>query len=152
GLVRDRVAPALVSPSVPHLPWIGEAVARASVAVAGASLVIVAALSAGAIVLRVLGWTTTSRAERIVFSAVTGIVVVSCASLLLALVGRYRPLPVAILIAALILAGVPAGLSCRARWRPGPARVDAAAAAWIAIAAVALAFGLVASLAPEVEY
>src|SRR5262245_19959262 len=167
-LARDHVATWLAGVTVPGFPWLGEAAARASIALVGASLVAVAALGAGALVLRLIGWSTTSRVEQIVFAGVTGVPVVSFTSLLLAVFGLYRPLPTAVAIAALGIAGGlgaggPGVGGARTRTEdrdgglssvpvPDSRPPSAMTGPWVVIAAAALAFGLVATLAPETEY
>src|SRR4029079_10897661 len=122
-------------------------------AVVGAILIAMAACSSGALVLRSLGFRASSRAEHGVFSAVIGIAVVSYGSLLLALAHVYRPLPVAVLVAALILAGIVARGGENGMIEPRVvAPVDSTTAVWSALAAVAVGYGVVAALAPEKEF
>ncbi len=152
-MTREQFAAALEHASAPGLPWVGEAAARTGGAFIGAAFVGTAAVSAGAVLLRVIRWRGQNRAESWLFATVTGVGIVSCASLLLAAADIYRPLSVALLTAVLLLAGttlpkrrlsaVPGG---------GRAAVDASAATWYALLAVALGYALLAALAPEKEY
>ncbi|HET7769294.1 MAG TPA: glycosyltransferase family 39 protein, partial [Chloroflexota bacterium] len=139
--------------TLPGFPWFGEAVARSGTALVGATLVATAACSSGSLVLRSLGLRATSVVEYVVFAAVTGIGVVSYTSLLLALAGVYRPMPVAGLVAVLILAGMVRRRGAPAvRYVRAAAPIGTAAAVWSALAAVALGYALAAALAPEKEY
>ncbi|MDQ3347162.1 MAG: glycosyltransferase family 39 protein [Acidobacteriota bacterium] len=152
-MTRDALSATLSGVSAPGLPWFGEAAARSGSAFFGALLVAAAALAGGASVLRMIGWRTSCRVERIVFAAVTGAGVVSYGSLLLAFAGIYRPVVVALLIATLILTGL--GLSSHATVeRPlhDAAGVSTTTTVWYALTAVALGYGLIAALAPEKEY
>jgi hypothetical protein len=139
--------------SLPGLPNFGEAAARLIVAVVGASLTGAATIAAGAVLLRTLGCRSASRSEHLVFAAVCGVAVIAYASLLLAILGIYRPLSVTLLIAAALVAAAP---TARRIERPIVAvlRIPRAWAdvPWLALAAVALGYGLVAALAPEKEY
>lgn len=153
-LTWPQLADRFAALGVRGFPWGGEAVARAGIAGIGSALVCAAVVASGALVLRLIGWRTTSRVEQVVFAAVTGVVVVVHGSLLLAAAGMYRPIPLAILVAVLLLSGIP-----EAR-RIGTTEgricdvtiVRPLAAGWIALAAVALGYALVAALAPEKEY
>jgi hypothetical protein len=152
-MVRPQLAAALSGLGAPGFPWIGEAAARAGAALVGAGLVAASALSAGSIVLRSIGWRPATRVEHVVFAGVTGVGVVAYTSLLLASAGLYRPMAVALLIAALLLAGVPLARNVRVGLRrSGAAGTSPLTAAWLALAGVALAYGLIAALAPEKEY
>jgi hypothetical protein len=153
-LVRDLVAPTLSGRTIGGFPWIGEAVARGGIAVIGAILIASAALGAGAVVLRLIGWRTTSRLEHVIFAAVTGVGVVSYGSLALAWMGMYRPMAVAVLIALLLLGAAPLARTIGEIRLPlrEMAGVSAVTAMWLALTAVALGYGLIAALAPEKEY
>jgi hypothetical protein len=151
--VWPRFGTAVSRLAVPGLPWFGEAIGRLMIAVTGASLVGAASVSAGIVVLRIVRCRFASRAEYLLFAAVSGVAVISYSSFLLALLGIYRPTSVALLIAAALIAGA-AGV--RRNW-PGAltfrtvhwTRRDAP---WLALIVVALGYGLVAALAPEKEY
>ena len=90
---------------IPASPAIGEAMARAGVGLAGALLVGASAIAAGTLVLRLLRWQTTYRIEHLVFAWTIGVGVISYGSLLLAVMGLYRPLVLALFIGALLLIG-----------------------------------------------
>jgi hypothetical protein len=149
-----RLAAPLSRITVPALPWIGEALGRTVVAVAGATLVAAATVSAGAILLRAIKCRFTSRIEHLLFAAVSGVAVISYGSLILALFGVYRPLPVALLIGAALAAGVPSALKIGRDRETFPIYccVTRRSAPWCALIVVALGYGLVAALAPEKEY
>ena len=152
-LVWPRLGAALSGLAVPALPWFGEAMARLMIAVTGASLVGAAIVSAGIVVLRILDCRFVSRTEYLLFAAVSGVAVISYASLLLASLGRYRPIGVALVISAALIAGVPV---IRKHW-PGPLRFETVHwtgrdLPWLALIVVALGYGLIAALAPEKEY
>ena len=151
--VWPRFETAFSSFGVRGLPSLGEAAARLITAVVGASLTATATLAIGALVLRALKCRFTSSSEHLAFAAVSGVPVISYASLLLAVLGVYRPLGVALLIAAGCAAGIPAARRTGRRlaavrtvpvtWRSTPL---------LALIIVALGYGLVAALAPEKEY
>ena len=86
--------------SLPGLPWFGEAAGRVFVAVTGAALVGAATMAAGARVLDALKGRSINRVEYLVFAWTCGVGVISYSSLLLSLLGIYRPLTVALLITA----------------------------------------------------
>jgi 4-amino-4-deoxy-L-arabinose transferase-like glycosyltransferase len=135
------------------LPSLGEAAARLIVAVVGASLTAGATLSSGALVLRALKCRFACRSEHLAFAAVSGIPVISYASLLLAVLGIYRPLSVALLIASGCAAGIPAARRTGRRVAAVRAvRVTCQSPPLVALIVVALGYGLVAALAPEKEY
>jgi hypothetical protein len=140
--------------SLPGLPWFGEAAGRVFVAVTGAALVGAATMAAGARVLDALKGRSINRVEYLVFAWTCGVGVISYASLLLALLGIYRPLTVALLIAAALLSASPKVRRLRAGVLQLPAlpSLRPAAAAWVGLILVALAYGLVAAIAPEKEY
>ena len=141
--------------AAPHFPFLGEAAARAGAGIVGAALVAAAALSAGTLLLRVIGWRAASRGEHVLFAAVSGLLVVSYGSLLLAVMGIYRPWTVAVLIAALCLAGAPLARSSateRASDDPTPPGPISSTAPWLVVSAVALGFAALAALAPEKEF
>lgn len=154
SFVWPRIATALSGIGVPGAPWFGEAAGRLGIGVVGAALVVAAAVSVGAIALRAVGVRATSLTERFVFATVTGFGVVSYASLMLALLGIYRPVVVALLIAASLAAGAAAARKPDASAMPlgDLAAIGRESAPWLALAGVALAYGLVAALAPEKEY
>ena len=152
-VVWPRLSAALSGVGVPALPWFGEAIARLLVALTGASLVAAASVSAGILVLRTLNCRFASRTEYLLFAAASGVGVLSYASLLLALLGSYRPMAVALLISAALAGGASA---IRRDW-PGPLTTVPADwtrrdRLWLALIVVALAYGLIAALAPEKEY
>jgi hypothetical protein len=139
--------------SVRGLPSLGEASARFIVAVVGASLTAGATLAIGALVLRALKCRFTSSSEHLAFAAVSGVPVISCASLVVAALGIYRPLSVALLIAAGCAAGIPAARRTGRRLAAvGALRATRQSAPLGALIVVALGYGLVAALAPEKEY
>jgi 4-amino-4-deoxy-L-arabinose transferase-like glycosyltransferase len=139
--------------AVPGLPHFGEAAARLAVALVGASLTGAATLVAGAILLQRLHCQFQSRAEHLLFAAVNGVGVISYASLLLAVLGIYRPLSVALLIAAVLAAGVAVGHRIGAAIVPLRRMPHAwPDVPWLALAVVAVGYALVAALAPEKEY
>ena len=151
--LHHQLVAGLARISLPGFPWAGEATGRSAAAFIGATLVAVAACSSGALVLRLLGVRASSRAEHGVFSAVTGIAIVSYGSLLLAFAHLYRPLSVAVLVAALILSGTVGRRGENGSTEPRvAAAVDSTTAIWSALAAVALGYGVVAALAPEKEF
>jgi 4-amino-4-deoxy-L-arabinose transferase-like glycosyltransferase len=153
-IVRPRLVLSLDRLGVAGWPWLGEALGRAASAGIGASLVVGAAVSAGTIVLRLIGWRSASRIERVVFTAATGVAVVSYGSLLLAAAGVYRPVAVAGWTAVLLAAGSQALRHAvppeeRVPWaRP----ITPGTALFIGVIATALVYGLIAALAPEKEY
>jgi len=152
-LIRRDLVAALSELSAPGFPSIGEAGARSGAAFVGALLVAAAVLSGGAVVHRLIGWRTSCRVEGIVFTAVTGVGLVSYGSLLLAWAGIYHPTVVALLIATLILAGLPFSRHPTAE-RPlrDATGVSTTTVLWYALTAVALGYALIAALAPEKEY
>src|SRR5688500_7404721 len=68
-LVWPRLSAALSGFGVPAFPWFGEAMARLTVALTGASLVAAASVSAGILVLRLLNCRFASRTEYLLFAA-----------------------------------------------------------------------------------
>ena len=152
--VWPQLAATLSRISAPGLPSLGEAAARLLVAATGASLVGAATVSAGAIVLRIFKCRFSSRIEQLVFAAVSGVAVISYSSLLLALLGIFRPLTVAVVISVALAAGVPGARRFAAGMAGMPIlrRPDRRSAPWLALIVVALGYGLVAALAPEKEY
>ncbi len=154
-LAWPRLAARASRIAAPHFPFLGEAAARAGAGVVGAALVAAAALSAGTMLLRVMGWRAASRGEHVLFAAVSGVLVVSYGSLLLAIMGIYRPWTVALLITVLCLAGAPLALGSATEsasddpTTPGPL---GSSAPWLVVSAVALGFAALAALAPEKEF
>jgi hypothetical protein len=150
--VWPRFATEMARFSLPHFPFAGEAAARAVAGLIGASLVSAAAVSAGMLVLRVVGWHSTSRSEHMVFAAVNGFLVVSYGSLLLAVMGIYRPLTVALLIGLLCAIGAILARSVQRRTAPATTPVSVRGAPWMILAGVTLAYAFITALAPEKEY
>ena len=153
-LVRPAFAASLAAISLPGLPAFGEAFARAAAGLTGALLVGAAACAAGAVVLRRLGWQTTSRIEQLVFAWTIGVGVVAYGSLLLAALRIYRPLAVGVFVAVLLLTSranqtAPDSAAVGLKDRRLPERQ---AIAWLVLVAAALGFGLIAALAPEKEF
>lgn len=150
-LVHPRLSAVLAGVSAPGLPWFGEAAARSLVAVAGATLVVAAAVGGGLWVLHFLKWRGSTRPEHLVFAAATGVGPIAAGSLLLASLGLYSPASAAVLVAALAIAGAFAP-------SPGnpppvlPAQESSFSPGWWGITAAALTYALVAALAPEKEY
>jgi 4-amino-4-deoxy-L-arabinose transferase-like glycosyltransferase len=140
--------------AAPHFPFLGEATARLTLGAIGASLVCLGALGAGTLVLHLIRLRTGSHVEHLVLATASGFLVISCSSFLLAGLGQYRPAAVAVLIAAACFAGAAARRELvDDQPPPRSSGEDATAtAAWLALAAAALAFGVVAALAPEKEY
>jgi Dolichyl-phosphate-mannose-protein mannosyltransferase len=153
-LVSDRIGAVLTTISVQPFPFFGEALARLIAGVVGASLICFGAIGAGTLVLRVLGLRAESEGEFVVFAAASGFLVISFGSFLLAGLGMYRPAPVAALIAAACFAGAAAkpeiGDVQPAQLRDRQDRRTTAM--WLALTGSALAFGVVAALAPEKEW
>jgi hypothetical protein len=149
-----RLAATLSRVTLPMLPWIGEAIGRTVIAVAGATLVAAATVSAGMILLRAIKSTFTSVTEHLLFAAVSGVAVISYGSLLLAVFGIYRPVTVALLVGAALAAGVPSAMKFERNLNSFPIYrcVSRRSAPWFALIVVALGYGLVAALAPEKEY
>jgi hypothetical protein len=149
-----RLAATLARFSIPVLPWIGDATGQIVVAVAGATLVAAASLSAGMILLRAIKSPFTSVTEHLLFAAVSGVAVISYGSLLLAVFGIYRPVTVALLVGAALAAGVPSAMKIGRDMGSFPIYrgVSRRSATWFALIVVALGYGLVAALAPEKEY
>ena len=151
--VWPRLGAAVSDLAVPALPWFGEAIGRLMIAVTGASLVGAASVGAGILVLRIVKCRFASRAEYLLFSAVSGVAVISYSSFLLALVGIFRPITLALLIAAALIAGAS---GVRRNW-PGTLALGTVHwtrrdAPWLALIVVAVGYGLLAALAPEKEY
>jgi 4-amino-4-deoxy-L-arabinose transferase-like glycosyltransferase len=171
----------LSSLGISGAPAIGEAIARAAIGIIGALLVGASLVASGTFVLRLLRWQTTSRIEQLVFAWTMGIGVVSFGSLLLAVAGLYRPLPLTIFISVLLV--TPWLPVLRGAHNPTPAaRLRASrfgeagsdgwlpplggrlppgfdfrplnwrAFAWLSVIAAALLYGLVAAFAPEREF
>lgn len=139
--------------ALPGAPAIGEAIARAAIGTAGALLVGASAIAAGALALRLLRWQSPSRIERLVFAWTTGMGIISYGCLLLAAVGAYRPLPVALFIGALLLTGaVPWPVLQPVIEEPDDGPLDGVTIAWLCLIAVALLYALVAAFAPEKEF
>lgn len=153
-LVSDRIGAALTTISVRHFPFLGEALARLIAGVVGASLVYFGAIGAGTLVLRVLGLRAVSAGEFVVFAAASGFLAISFGSFLLAGLAIYRPAAVAALIAAACVAGAAAKLDfVHAEPAQLRGRQDGGSTAmWLALAGIALGFGVVAALAPEKEW
>ncbi len=149
-----HLAASVVSLSAPGFPALGEAVGRAAAALTGAVLVAAAALGSGSLVLRLIGWRTSSSAEQVVFGAATGVGVVSYGSLVLAAAGVYRPLGGAILIAILLAASAAHARRPIGEWsgRAAPDEREPVTALWFGVILVALGYALIAALAPEKEY
>ena len=137
---------------LPLLPFAGEAAARAVHAIVGALLVWLGALAAGTLLLRALRLQTTSTAEYLVFASSSGVLILSCLYYAMAAAGAYGPLAVAVSIAAMLLGGAAVARPAQAVNLPDTVESDRASRPWLAVALVAMAFGLVASLAPEKEY
>ncbi|MEO6238969.1 MAG: glycosyltransferase family 39 protein, partial [Vicinamibacterales bacterium] len=151
-VLRPRLVAALAHGGLPHFPFAGEAAVRFIAGLVGASLVGVAIVSAGTVLLRAAGWRAGSRSEHVLFSAVSGVIVLSYGSLLLAVLGIYRPWAVATLIGVLCLAGLPLARSA-ARMPPETVRTARYAdTPWLIVTGLALACAFVAALAPEKEY
>jgi 4-amino-4-deoxy-L-arabinose transferase-like glycosyltransferase len=149
--IWPRLAAGIAPIALPHFPFAGEAAARAMVGLIGASLVGAAVISAGTLVLRLVKWHSTSRGENLVFAAVSGVLVVSYGSLLLAILRVYRPWTVAVLIGILCLAGAyvapPKRHGAAATRQP-----DARVSPWLVLTGVALAYAFITALAPEKEF
>ncbi len=139
---------------IPASPAIGEAMARAGVGLAGALLVGASAIAAGTLVLRLLRWQTTSRIEHLVFAWTIGVGVISYGSLLLAVMGLYRPLVLALCIGALLLIGAvwPPTLRADRFKATDVAAPDRWTIAWLSLTAVFLVYACIAALAPEKEF
>ena len=153
-IVSRRLGGALTRIAIPHLPFLGEAIARLALGAIGASLVCLAAIGAGTLVLRLLRLRTGSRVELLVCAAASGFLVISFGSFLLAGLGIYRSPAVAVLLAAACFGGAAARrelVDAQPPQRPIP-EDEGATAIWFALTAAALAFGVVAALAPEKEY
>ena len=153
-LVWPLLVKSLSTMSLPGLPWFGEAAGRVFVAVTGATLVGAATMATGARVLDALNGRSINRVEYLVFAWTCGVGVISYSSLLLALLGIYRPLTVALLITAALLSAFRQVRRLRAgvlRFPPLPS-LRPAAVAWLGLIVVALGYGLVAAIAPEKEY
>ena len=140
--------------SLPGLPWFGEAAGRVFVAVTGATLVGAATMATGARVLDALNGRSINRVEYLVFAWTCGVGVISYFSLLLALLGIYRPLTVALLITAALLSAFPQVRRLRTGVLrlPSLPSLQTADVAWLGLIVVALGYGLVAAIAPEKEY
>ncbi len=149
-----ELAATLARLTIPTLPWIGEATGRVVIAVAGATLVAAATVSAGMILIRAIKPRLTSVTEHLLFAAVSGVAVISYGSLILAIVGIYGPLAVALLIGGALAAGIPGAMKIGRNIGSFPIYhcVSRGSAPSFALIVVALAYGLVAALAPEKEY
>ena len=156
----------LSSVGISGAPAIGEAIARAGIGIIGAVLVGASLVASGTFVLRLLRWQTTSRIEQLVFAWAMGIGVVSFGSLLLAVSGLYRPLPLALFISVLLATPwlpvrrrahdpTPAARLRASReggWLPPLGGRLLPSFAWLSVSAAALLYGLVAAFAPEREF
>lgn len=151
-VLRPQFVAAVAHARLPHFPFAGEAAARFTTGLVGASLVAAAVVSAGTVLLRAAGWRASSRSEHFAFAAVSGVIVLSHGSLLLAVLGIYRPWTAAALIGVLCLAGL---AMQRVSGHTPPATVRAGRHAdtpWLIVTGLALACAFVAALAPEKEY
>jgi hypothetical protein len=153
-ILSGRISSKLTPIAVPHIPFLGEAISRLAVGAIGASLVGLAALGAGTLILQSLRLRTAGVLERLVLSIASGFLVVSYGSLLLAGLGLYGPAAVTMLVAVACFAGAAASREAAVEPAPpeGPSEDAHLTAAWLALAAVALLFGGVAALAPEKEW
>ena len=164
--VHPLLLHSLSSLGISGAPAIGEAIARAGIGIIGALLVGASLVASGTFVLRLLGWQTTSRIEQLVFAWAMGIGVVSFGSLLLAVAGLYRPLPLALFISVLLATPwlpvrrrahdpTPAARLRASReggWLPPLGGRLSPSFAWLSVSAAALLYGLVAAFAPEREF
>ena len=154
SMLSGRLSAALTPLAVPHIPFLGEAIARLIIGTIGALLVCLGALGAGTVILQALRLRTASVVEHLVLSTASGFLVLSFGSLLLAVLGLYRPPAVMLVIAVACFAGAAAKVDL-VTGESSPRRESedvGTKAAWLALTAAALAFGVVAALAPEKEW
>ena len=154
-----RLSAALAHLGLPHVPAFGEALARDIRGIAGACLVMLAALALGRTVLAAIRLRPACRLERVPIQLTLGFGVLSMLSLVLAVAGQYRPVTVSLLVVAALASGAvresPAVGEARdhdtAALSPlrGPNAIEIA---WMALAFAAVSFALVTALASEVEY
>ena len=152
--------PILDGPRDPTLPFLSEAVRSAVVAFGGATLLMMAAISAGLMIGRVARWELDGPVERLTVAAGIGIGVLANLGLALAAVGAYRVWMLRAVVALVLVAGLawwararlsrgPGLGATRSVWRPHVTGVDRL---WLGIAALAALFALYVALAPVVEY
>jgi hypothetical protein len=135
-------------------PFWREAARRSAAAVAGASVVTLAAWAAGAFLFRAVRATFTGAAEGAVFTLAAGFAAVSFALFGLAASGLFRPAIVSALAVAGALAGAAELIGHLRRGGVGielrrPTGEDVL---WVVVASAACACALVAAFAPETEY
>ena len=153
-MLSSRISGALMPLAIPHLPFVGEAIARFTVGTIGALLVCLGALGTGTVILQSLRLRTACVVEHLVLSTASGFLAISFGALLLAGLGLYRPSALTLLVAAACFAGAAArrNLLGGASAQRCNAQGATAAAPWLALTVTALAFGGVAALAPEKEW
>jgi hypothetical protein len=157
---HDRFAARLSNIQLPGLPVFGEAFGRAINAAVGATLVSLAAVALGNIIVSALRLRTASWPERAIVSTTVGFGAISFASFALAAAGLYGRASVAIVISACLMSGAVSAWMVGHREPPsaaegmGPAtdRPSSTDAAWVVLALVAGSFALVAAMAPEIEF
>lgn len=135
------------------LPFLGEAVSRATIAVAGATILLCSALVLGAWLCRLFRWRFDDRAEAVPVAAALGIGSFAYIGLGLAAVGLYQPWTLRILvIVVLVGCGIMLRRSRPSLWVQKPIRRDRSARIWQLCALAAVVCALIAALAPESEY
>jgi 4-amino-4-deoxy-L-arabinose transferase-like glycosyltransferase len=138
------------------LPFAGEAMSRGLAGVFGAFVVSGAALPAGQVVCGWLGWRPDDWRDEVLYYMAIGLGVVAAGCGMLALAGFFRPLPIQLLVVAILLAGLPRlwTMIRRAGWWTVH---ETSERRWFIrglqiVSAVALGLAFLTALAPEAEY
>ena len=157
-LIRSLRAFEATGLTTPLLPYAGEALSRALIAMLGFALIFIAAQTLGAGICALIPCQFDNRIEKVVYRAGIGFGALAYLSLGLATIGNYRPAAVRLLI--LITAAIGVWLFLRylrqlkvrnpnrtmaviINWRASP---------WPWVILLAAAIALIGALAPETEY
>jgi 4-amino-4-deoxy-L-arabinose transferase-like glycosyltransferase len=139
------------------LPYAGEAISRNLAGLFGPVVVLAAALPAGQVVCGWAGWRPDNWREELLYHTFVGLGVVAAGCGLLALTGLFQPRAIQLLLAVILIAGLPRlwKMSIRAgRWS---VRGETPDTRWFhrglqAVSAAALIVAFLTALAPEKEY
>ncbi len=155
---HERFAELLLNVHLPGLPASGEAFGRAINATIGATLVGLAAIAVGNIIVSRLRLGA-SRPERVLVSITLGFGAISFASFALAAAGLYKPALVAVLISVCLVSGAidgwMSGIGSASPAEERPSTIDRPRGfeiPWVVLTFVAGSFALVAAMAPEIEF
>jgi hypothetical protein len=139
------------------LPFAGEAASRNLAGMLGLILVVAAALPAGQVVCRWLGWRPDSWRDELLYYTAAGLGVIAAGCGILAAIGLFRPLAIQLLVVTMLVAGLPrlwAMLRRAGWWAPAQAPAESP---WFrrglqVVSAAALIAAFLTALAPEKEY